>query len=191
MALTVEQLRELASAVPTRGASRHDPTSYVRLRDGIVAAIRPVAAGLDFDLESLEDLDAATLQALPAHIFLVWIAEEEHVAFFFAIPEAELSEGTAQTLVMCEGLRFTDATSVSPEQWSGALRLMAAVGSHYARDAASFHAAYVARSPDHDTLPDLAELELLFDQFAPCFVEGSAGLHRRFTRAITIVHAAG
>jgi hypothetical protein len=190
MALAIEQLKVLAAAFPTRGASRRDPDSYVRLRDQIVAAIRQVAAGLDFDLESLEDLDAAALADLPPHIFLVWIAEEDLTAAFFAIPEAELSEPLAQALVMLEGSRFAGQTSLSPEQWGGALRLMAAVGNHYARDAPAFHAAYVAESPPHEALPDLAELELLFDTFAPRFVEGGAGLHRRFTRAITIVHAA-
>jgi hypothetical protein len=90
-----------------------------------------------------------------------------------------------------EGTRFTGAASLSPEQWGGAQRLMAAVGSPYARDAPSFHAAYVADSPPHEALPDLTELELLFDHFAPCFVEGGAGLHHRFSRAMTIVHAVG
>lgn len=190
MALTIEQLRVLASAFPTRGATRRDPDSHVRLRDQIVAAIRPVAAALDFDLDSLEDLDAAALADLPPHIFLVWIDEEDQAAAFFALPEAELSEPLAQALVMLEGSRFAGQDSLSPEQWGGALRLMAAVGSPYARDAAAFHAAYVAESPPHDALPDHAELEPLFDSFAPRFVESGAGLHRRFTRAITIVHAA-
>lgn len=191
MALTVEQIRVLAAAFPTRGASRHDPETLVRLREQIVAAITPVAAALDFDLDTVEALDAATLQALPPHIFLAWLTEEEHTAFFFAIPEADLTEGLAQTLVMLEGRRFTGPDSLSPEQWSGALRLMAAVGSNYARDAAMFHTGYVTKSPPHESLPDLAELELLFDAFAPSFIENGAGLHRRFTRAITIVHAVG
>ena len=191
MALTAEQLRVLATAFPTRGASRHDKTTWVRLRDQIVAAIRPVAAAIEFDLDSLEELGVDDLADLPPHIFLAWIIEEDHAAHFFAIPEADLSEGLAQTLVMLEGLRFSGPATVSPEQWGAALRLMAAVGSPYARDPASFHASYVADSPTHESLPDLAELELLFDSLAPCFVEGGASLHRRFSRAITIVHAAG
>jgi hypothetical protein len=191
MALTAEQLRVLASAFPTRGASRHDKATWVRLRNEIVAAIKPVARALEFDLETLEELGEADLADLPPHIFLAWIIEEDHAAHFFAIPEADLTEGLAQTLVMLEGLRFSGPTSVSPEQYAGALRLMAAVGSPYARDAAAFHTAYVADSPPHESLPEPAELELLFDAFAPRFVEGGAGLHHRFSRAITIVHAAG
>lgn len=189
MALTAEQFQALASAFPTRGASRHDPTTWVRLRDQIFAAIRPVAAALEFELDSVDLLDAAAMQDLQPHVFLAWLAQEESTAFFFAIPESDLTESLAQTLVMLEGTRFVGPTSLSPEQWAGALRLMAAVGSPYARDAASFHAAYVAKSPENEALPDLAEVELLFDSLASCFVENGAGLSRRFSRAITIVHA--
>ncbi|MBL9103480.1 MAG: hypothetical protein JNL82_21215 [Myxococcales bacterium] len=189
MALTSEQFRVLTAAFPARGASRHDPATLVTVREAIVAAIRPVAAALDFDLDSYEPLDAAALQQLPPHLFLAWLAEDELTAYFFAIPESELSESLAHTLVMLAGSRFTDHTSLSPEQWAGALRLMAAVGSPYARDAAAFHANYVAKSPDHEALPDLAELGLVFDSLAPCFVENGAGLHKRFSRAITVVHA--
>ena len=37
-----------------------------------------------------------------------------------------------------------------------------------------------------DALPDLEEVESLFDQFAPCFVESGAGLSRRFSRVIAV-----
>ena len=58
MPLTREQLRELSRAFPTRGAARHDPTGYETLRAAIIAAIRPFATALDFEIDTVEPLDA-------------------------------------------------------------------------------------------------------------------------------------
>ena len=98
MPLSREQLRALSKAFPARGASRHDPTGYQTLREQIVAAIRPFAAALEFELETLEPLQQAELVALPAHILLVWCEPDEQMAFLYAIPEAELNEGLATIL---------------------------------------------------------------------------------------------
>lgn len=187
MPLSREQLRDLARAFPARGASRHDPTGYETLRAALVAAIRPFADGLEFDLETLEPLTQAELAAMPAHIFLVWCEDAESMAYFYALPEAELNEGLAQAIVMLAGASFAGPTDLSPEQWGAALRLMAAVANPYARDAADFHAAFVAvEGAPQDALPDLEEVEALFDQFASSFVESAAGLSRRFSRVVTI-----
>jgi len=187
MPLTREQLQELSRAFPTRGASRHDPTGYETLRHAIVEAIRPVAAGLEFDLDTVEPLTQAELLELPPHILLVWCEVDELTAYIYAIPEAELNEGVAQALVMIEGCSFVDAGQLSPEQWGAALRLMAAVATPYARDPADFFGAHVAvEGAPQDALPDLAEVEALYDSFAPCFVEGGAGLSHRFTRVIAV-----
>ena len=162
MALTREQLREFSRAFPSRGASRHDPTGYETLRDQIVAALRPFAAALEFELDTVEPLQ-----------------------------QAELNEGIAQALVMIEGASFTGPEQLSPEQWGAALRLMAAIGAPYARDAADFFSAYVAvDGVPPDALPDLEEVESLFDSFAACFIEGGAGLSRRFSRVITVFRGA-
>ena len=187
MPLSREQLRALSRAFPTRGASRHDPTGYETLRDQIVAAIRPFAAALEFELDTLEPLHQADLVALPAHILLAWCEPDEQMAFLYAIPEAELNEGLAQALVMIEGCNFSDPTQLSAEQWGAALRLMAAIGAPYARNAPDFFSAYVAvDGVPPDALPDLEEVESLFDQFAPCFVESAASLSRRISRVVTI-----
>ena len=187
MPLSREQLRALSRAFPTRGASRHDPTGYETLRDQIVAAIRPFAGALEFELETLEPLHQAELTALPAHILLAWCEPDEQMAFLYAIPEAELNEGLAQALVMIEGCNFSDPTQLSAEQWGAALRLMAAIGAPYARDAPDFFSAYVAvDGVPPDALPDLEEVEALFDQFASSFVESAAGLSRRFSRVIAV-----
>lgn len=187
MPLTREQLRDLAQAFPTRGASRHDPTGYEALRHAIVAAIRPFARGLEFDLETFEPLTQAELARLPAHIFLVWCDDGEAMAYFYALPEADLNEGLAQAIVMLAGVDFAGPEQLSPEQWGAAVRLMAAVANPYARDAADFHANFVAvEGAPQDALPDLPEVEAIFDQFASCFVESAAGLSRRFSRVVTI-----
>ncbi len=187
MPLTREQLRDLSRAFPTRGASRHDPTGYEALRDAIVAAIRPFADALEFELDTTEVLTQAELVQSPPHILLVWCEADELMAYFYAIAEAELNEGIAQALVMIEGCDFIDAGQLSPEQWGAALRLMAAVATPYARDADDFFRAHVAiEGAPPDALPDLPEIEALFDSFAPCFVESGAGLSRRFTRVIAV-----
>jgi len=187
MPLTPAQLRDLTRAFPTRGASRHDPTGYEALRVSIVEAIRPFARALEFDLETFEPLTQAELLELPAHIFLAWCDDAEGMAYFYALPEAELNEGLAQAIVMLGGMSFSGAADLSPEQWGAALRLMAAVASPYARDAGDFHAAFVAvDGAPGDALPDLAEVEALFDEFAACFIESAAGLSRRFSRVVTI-----
>lgn len=189
MPLTIPQLRELSAAFPARGASRHDPASYPRLREQIFAAIAPFAAGLEFELDGADPIDQDALLALPPHIFLAWCEDHDAMAYFYALPEADLSEAIARALVMVEGHTFAGRADLAPEQWGAALRLMAAIGTPFARDAADFHATYVADGEDHEELPDLAELELLFDQFAPRFIASAAGLHRRFTRVIAITHA--
>ena len=187
MPLTPDQLRELARAFPTRGASRHDPTGYEALRVRIIEAIRPFAGGLDFDLETFEPLTQAELAEMPAHIFLVWCEDAEGMAYFYALPEADLNEGLAQAIVMLGGMSFKGPAELSPEQWGAALRLMAAIATPYARDAADFFAAHVAvEGAPQDALPDLAEVESLFDQFASCFVESAASLSRRISRVVTI-----
>lgn len=187
MPLTREQLRDLSRAFPKRGASRHDPTGYETLRDEIVAALRPYAAGLEFELDTVEPLTQAELVELPAHILLVWCEVDELMAYIYAIPEAELNEGIAQALVMLEGCSFVDAGQLSSEQWGAALRLMAAVATPYARDPADFFKAHVAiEGAPQDALPDLPEIEAIYDQFAPCFVESGAGLSRRFSRVIAV-----
>lgn len=187
MPLTPDQLRELARAFPTRGASRHDPTGYEALRARIIEAIRPFAGGLDFDLETFEPLTQAELAEMPAHIFLVWCEDAEGMAYFYALPEADLNEGLAQAIVMLGGMSFKGPAELSPEQWGAALRLMAGVANPFARDAEDFHKTFVAvDGAPQDALPDLAEVESLFDQFAPCFVESAAGLSRRISRVVTI-----
>lgn len=187
MPLTPEQLRDLARAFPTRGASRHDPTGYEDLRTRIVEAIRPFADGLDFDLETFEPLTQAELVDLPAHIFLVWCEDAEGMAYFYALPEAELNEGLAQAIMMLGGMSFKGPSDLSPEQWGAALRLMAAVANPFARDAEDFHRTFVAiDGAPQDALPDLAEVEALFDQFASCFIESAASLSRRISRVVTI-----
>ena len=187
MPLTREQLLDLSRAFPTRGASRHDPTGYETLRDRIVAAIRPFAADLEFELDTLEPLTQAELAALPSHILLVWCEVDESMAYFYAIPEAELNEGVAQALVMLEGCSFVGPEQLSGEQWGAALRLMAAIATPYARDPADFFAAHVAvEGAPQDALPDLAEVEALFDSFAPFFVASGVGLSRRFSRVISV-----
>ncbi len=187
MPLTPEQLRDLARAFPTHGASRHDPTGYEALRTRIIEAIRPFADGLDFDLETFEPLTQAELVELPAHIFLVWCEDAEGMAYFYALPEAELNEGLAQAIVMLGGMSFKGPEDLSPEQWGAALRLMAAVANPFARDAEDFHSTFVAvDGAPRDALPDLAEVEALFDQFASCFIESAASLSRRISRVVTI-----
>lgn len=187
MPLTREQLRELSGAFPTRGASRHDPTGYETLRDGIIAAIRPFADALEFELDTLEPLTQADLLQLPSHILLVWCEAEESMAYFYAIPEAELNEGIAQALVMIEGCSFSGPGELSPEQWGAALRLMAAIATPYARDADDFFSTFVAvEGAPQDALPDLEEVAALFDQFAAFFIEGGVGLGRRFSRVIAV-----
>lgn len=187
MPLTREQLRDLSRAFPTRGVSRHDPTGYETLRSAIIEAIRPVAPALEFDLDTVEPLTQAELVELPSYILVVWCEVDELTAYLYAIPEAELNEGVAQALVMIEGCSFKDAGQLSPEQWGAALRLMAAVATPYARDANDFFGAYVAiEGAPQDALPDLAEVESLYDSFAPCFVEGGVGLSHRFSRVITV-----
>lgn len=190
MSLPPAQLRALVAAFPTRGASRHDITSSLRLRAQLLEAIAPYAAGLDFDPDGAEPLEADALADLPPHIFLVWCEESEQMAYFYAIPEADLSEVLAQSLHMIAGAHFTDAAGLSPEQWGAALRLMAAIGTPFARDAEDFFANLVKDSAPHEALPDLPEIEQLFDLFARCFVEGGAGLNRRFSRVITITRTA-
>lgn len=187
MALTREQLRELSRAFPSRGASRHDPTGYETLRNTIAEAIRPFADALEFELDTFEPLSQADLLQLPSHILLVWCEADESMAYLYAIPEAELNEGVAQALVMIEGASFTGPEQLSPEQWGAALRLMAAIATPYARDAGDFFATYVAvEGAPQDALPDIEEVEALFDHFAACFVEGGAGLSRRFSRVIAV-----
>ena len=172
MPLTPDQLRELARAFPTRGASRHDPTGYEALRVRIIEAIRPFADGLDFDLETFEPLTQAELAEMPAHIFLVWCEDAEGMAYFYALPEADLNEGLAQAIVMLGGMSFTGPGDLA---------------NPFARDAEDFHKTFVAvDGAPQDALPDLAEVESLFDQFAPCFVESAAGLSRRISRVVTI-----
>ncbi len=191
MPLSREQLRALSKAFPTRGASRHDPTGYESLRNQIIAAIQPFAAALEFELDTTEALTQTELTQLPAHILLVWCEPDEQMAYLYAIPEAELNEGLAQALVMIEGCSFADPTLLSAEQWGAALRLMAAIGAAYARDANDFFSAYVAvDGVPPDVLPDLEEVESLYDQFAALFVESGASLSRRFSRVITVYRGA-
>lgn len=191
MPLTPDQLRDLARAFPTRGASRHDATGYETLRTRILEAIRPFARNLEFDLDTFEPLTQAELVELPAHIFLVWCEEADGMAYFYALPEAELNEGLAQAIVMLGGMSFSGPADLSPEQWGAALRLMAGVASPFARDADDFFKTFVAvDGAPQDALPDLAEVESLFDQFASCFVESAAGLSRRISRVVTIHHKA-
>jgi hypothetical protein len=186
--LNREQLRALSKAFPSRGASRHDPTGHETLRAGIVAAIEPFADALEFDLDTVESLTQADLAPLPSHILLVWCEADEAMAYLYAIPEAELNEGLAQALVMLEGCSFAGPADLSPEQWGAALRLMAAIATPYARDPQDFfdHHVNVDGAP-LDAVPDLPEVAALFDQFAACFVEGGAGLSRRFSRVITVL----
>ncbi len=188
MALTREQLAQLVAAFPARGVRRSDPRGHEDLRSSIIAAIEPVAEALDFELETVDTLTQAQLEPLPAHIFLVWCEVDELMAYFYAVPEADLHEGIAQALAMIAGSQFAKPEALAPEQWGAALRLMAAVATPYARDVDDFFATFVApHQPAPPALPDIAEVEALFDSFANCFVASGAGLGHRFSRVITIV----
>lgn len=186
MPLTLAQLEALSQQTfPTRAVSRRDVDGHAVLHAAIGAAIDPVARALEFDMSSFVARDEQELLTLPPHILFVWCDEADLMASFYALPEADISPSVAQALHAVAGLRFGDPAQLPPEQRGAVLRIMAAIGTPLARDADDFFAAYVDGGAQDPELPVRAEVEALFDQFAPCYVPDADGLDRRFTRVIT------
>lgn len=187
MPLTLAQLEALSQQTfPARAVSRRDDDGYAAMHAAIAEAIWPLADALEFDVSGFVARDQNELLTLPPHILLVWCDEHELMASFYALPEADLTEGVAQALHAVSGLRFADPAQLAHGQRGAALRLMAAIGAPFARDADDFFAAYVENLGHDPELPSRAEVDALFDQFAPCFVADACGLDRRFTRVITV-----
>lgn len=185
--LTLAQLEALSQqAFPARAVARRDPDGYAVLHAAIGEAIRPVARALEFDMSSFVARDQHELLALPPHILFVWCDEADLMASFYALPEADIAANVAQALHAVAGLRFGDPALLPPEQRGAVLRIMAAIGTPLARDADDFFAAYVAVEGPDPELPVRAEVEALFDHFAPCYVADADDLDRRFTRVIAV-----
>lgn len=187
MPLTLAQLEALSQRTfPPRAVSRRDADGFSVLHAAIAAAIRPIAAAIEFDMAGFEARTQADLLQLPPHILFVWCDDSDLMVSFYALPEAELAPNVAQALQMIGGQRFTDPAALPPEQWGAALRIMAAIGTPHARDADDFFASYLADvEREHPELPAYAEIAELFDSFAPRFVSDAYGLDRRFSRVIT------
>lgn len=185
--LTLAQLETLSQRTfPPKAVSRRDADGYATLHAAIAAAIEPVARALEFDMNGFVPRTQAELLELPPHIFFVWCDDTDLMASFYALPEVDLQPNVAQALHAIAGHRWVTPDELPPEQWGAALRIMAAIGTPHARDAEDFYASYLADvEREHTELPGFAEISELFDQFAPCFIEGAAGLDRRFSRVIT------
>lgn len=191
MPLTLAQLDALSqSTFSTRAASRRDPEGYAALHAAIAAAALPLARALEFDMTGFRPRAQLELLQLPPHIFFVWCDESDLMASFYALPEAELAPTMAQALHAVDGLKFESPGKLELDRRGAVLRVMAALGTPHARDADDFYAGYVAGADlQHPELPSHAEIAELFDSFAPCFIEGAAGLDRRFSRVITVHRA--
>ncbi|MDC0717140.1 hypothetical protein [Nannocystis bainbridge] len=187
MPLSLAQLEALSQqAFPTQAVARRDPDGYAALHAAIAEAILPVARALEFDMDDFVARSQDELLALPPHILFVWCDEADLMASFYALPEADIAANVAQALHAVAGLRFGDPAQLPSEQRGAVLRIMAAIGTPLARDADDFFAAYVDGAAHDPELPVRAEVEALFDQFAPCFVPDADGLDRRFTRVIAV-----
>lgn len=187
MPLTLAQLEVLSQQTfPTRAVARRDPDGHAALHAVVGAAIGPLADALEFDMTGFVARDEQDLLQLPAHILFVWCDDADLMASLYALPEADLAPNIAQALHVIAGLRFGAPALLPPEQCAAVLRIMAAIGTPHARDADDFFAVYLERAAGGSgELPTRAEVALLFDQFAPFFVEGADGLGRRFSRVIT------
>lgn len=186
MPLTLAQLEALAQAFPTQAVARRDPEGYAVLHAAIAVAIEPVARALEFDMSGFVARAQDELLTLPPYILLVWCDEADLMASFYALAEADIAANVAQALHAVAGLGFGDPARLPPEQRGAVLRVMAAIGTPLARDPGDFFAAYVEDGAYDPELPVRAEIEALFDQFAPCFVEDADSLDRRFTRVIAV-----
>ncbi|WAS92268.1 hypothetical protein [Nannocystis punicea] len=189
MPLTLAQLEALSQQTfPTKAVARRDPDGYAALHATIAEALHPVARALEFDMSSFVARAQDELLALPPHILLVWCDEADLMASLYALPESDIAANVAQALHAVAGLRFGDPAQLPSEQRGAVLRIMAAIGTPLARDVDDFFAAYIDGGAQDPELPVRAEVEALFDQFAPCYVADADGLDRRFTRVITVHH---